>query len=139
MSHSPTKQKNTLRIRMNAYFFVWDTSSHSVPHCPAKQSERRRKDEYRQQGTGNSQQVKRHVDSCDSDIPDMPLSDMVLFIGLKYIYVALKSQMTTPEEASLAKKKLVVAYQAAEYDRELYQQETRKRNRIASELVELEK
>ena len=86
-----------------------------------------------------SQQVKRHVDSCDSDIPNMPLSDMVLFIGLKYIYVAMKSQMTTPEEASLAKKKLVVAYQAAEYDRELYQQETRKRNRIASELVELEK
>lgn len=86
-----------------------------------------------------SQQVKRHVDSCDSDIPNMPLSDMVLFIGLKYIYVALKSQMTTPEEASLAKKKLVVAYQAAEYDRELYQQETRKRNRIASELVELER
>lgn len=86
-----------------------------------------------------SQQVKRHVDRCESDMPDMPLGDTVLFIGLQYLYVALKSQMTTPEEASLAKKKLVVAYQAAEYDRELYQQETRKRNRIASELVELEK
>lgn len=83
--------------------------------------------------------VKEYVDTGTRGVPDGPMCDMVLFIGLRYLYVSLKNHSITREEAKLQKKKLLTTYMAAAYDQEFYLEQAKHRNRIGSQLVELEK
>ena len=82
--------------------------------------------------------VKEYVDTGTRGVPDGPMCDMVLFIGLRYLYVSLNNHSITREEAKLEKKKLLTTYMAAANDQEFYLEQAQHRNRIASELVKLE-
>jgi hypothetical protein len=83
--------------------------------------------------------VMEHVKTGSVGVPDAPFCDMVLFIGLKYLFIAYKNGLATKEEISIEKKKLLACYKIALIDEDLYLSQTKLRNRISSELVELEK
>lgn len=74
-----------------------------------------------------------------SDPPKLPMCDAMLYIGIRYLYIAYANDLTTQEEVSKEKKSLTAAYRTAAYDWELYMQMAERRNRVASELLMLEK
>ena len=79
------------------------------------------------------------IETAAASIPSYPLCDIVLFIGMKYLYIASKHNMAPREEIALEKKRLIASYAiaAGEYEREMYY--AKLRNRISSQLVELER
>ena len=83
--------------------------------------------------------VRDHVDRDDNNIPVTGMGDILLFIGLRYTYRALKNGFIAKEEARLEKKKLLLCYLEAECEHERYLSAARHRNRIGSELVKLER
>ena len=74
-----------------------------------------------------------------SHSPKNPLCDAVLYIGLRYLYIAYTSSMATKEEIAKEKRTLLTAYRDAVYDQELYTQMAKRRNTVASELIDLNK
>ena len=84
-------------------------------------------------------QMVEYVKSGLGGLPDLPFCDMVLFIGMKYLYIAFKNGMATKEEISTEKKRLIASYKIALVDDDLYKAHTRLRNRISAQLCELEK
>ncbi len=79
------------------------------------------------------------VKSGYSDPPKHPMCDAVLYIGMRYLYIAYVNDLTTKEEVAREKKSLLTAYRNAAYDQELYRQMAEQRNYMASELLNLEK
>lgn len=84
-------------------------------------------------------QAKEYVDKNLLGVPKGCIGEMVLFIGMKYLYIAFKNKLDTTDQIRTEKRKLITAFQAAMQDREWYLAEAKKRNRVSSELVELEK
>ena len=74
-----------------------------------------------------------------SDPPKHPVCDTVLYIGMRYLYIAYANDLSTQEEVAREKKSLLAAYRTAAYDQELYMQMAKRRNRVGSELLMLEK
>lgn len=140
VSHSPTKSKNIPQTRMNTRFFVWDIWSHGVPHSPTKEGKYdMTQAEMDTQIKEIEKQMVEYVKSGLGGLPDLPFCDMVLFIGMKYLYIAFKNGMATKEEISTEKKRLIASYKIALVDDDLYKAHTRLRNRISAQLCELEK
>ena len=83
--------------------------------------------------------VRDHVDRDDNNIPVKSMGDILLFIGLRYTYRALKHGFIAKEEARQEKKKLLLCYLETEREHERYLEAARHRNRIGSELVKLER
>ena len=84
-------------------------------------------------------QMVEYVKGGRGGVPDLPFCDMVLFIGMKYLYIAFKNGMATKEEISTEKKRLIASYKIALVDDELYKAHARLRNRISAQLCELER
>lgn len=72
-------------------------------------------------------------------IPELPLTDTILYIGMKYLYIALRNGLATREELSDEKKRLIASYKIAAHDQELYDVMAKRRNKLASKLSELER
>lgn len=78
-----------------------------------------------------------YVRQGKSGVPDGSICEMVLFIGMKYLYIAMKENLASKDEVSLEKKKLLVAYQSAAFEQDLHLSETRRANQISLQLAKL--
>lgn len=89
------------------------------------------------------QEVEKSVLRCAKEgagaMPQMSLNDTVLFIGLKYLYIASRHHLVCHEELTTEKKRLIASYKIAALDDEAYMEMARRRNAISSQLVRLEK
>ena len=84
------------------------------------------------------ERVKADVDGGGL-MPRYEAMDKLLYIALKYQYLAYMRNAALPEEVLLDQKALADAFDRVDENREWYLLEAKRRNRISSELVELEK
>ena len=88
-------------------------------------------------------EIEKSVLRCAKEgagaMPQMTLNDTVLFIGLKYLYIASQHHLVCREELTAEKKRLIASYKIAALDDEAYMEMARRRNAISSQMVRLEK
>lgn len=77
-------------------------------------------------------EIEKSVLRCAKEgagaMPQMTLNDTVLFIGLKYLYIASQHHLVCREELTAEKKRLIASYKIAALDDEAYMEMARRRN-----------
>lgn len=85
------------------------------------------------------QMAKAAVDQGEDKPPKLYGLDRMLYVGLAYLYRAYIRRAALPGQVAQDKRMLLDGYAVAAQSRDIYLEEAKRRNRIGSQLVELEK
>lgn len=85
------------------------------------------------------EKAKSEVDEGIEDMRHMTAYEKLLYMAIKYQYIAYIRSAALPKQIAEDKRNLAVAYEDVRMDQERYLTAARHRTRIGSELVKLER